>query len=205
MNTKKIGFWLVLLTLAMAIMACEFEASTANITNAVMTKDEAGSTQTTVYAPKDAFFCIVSLANAPDDTKVKAVWTAVDVAGVAANTQILENFTQLSGRSNLTHRAVQNGILAHEVLRPKSLRADAPPGAAADRIRAERWDVKEQCRFSAACLPRRKHRRLSGAPGVTRTRDPLLRKQVPHVPPASLRFMSFSVVRVPSKTPGQMP
>ena len=101
MNTKKIGFWLVLLTLAMAIMACEFEASTANITNAVMTKDEAGSTQTTVYAPKDAFFCIVSLANAPDDTKVKAVWTAVDVAGVAANTQILEK-EMVTGLSKLT-------------------------------------------------------------------------------------------------------
>lgn len=90
MNAKKIGFWLVILTVVMAIMACDFEVSTANITNAVMTKDSEGKVQTTVYAPTDPFYCIVSLANAPDDTKVKAVWIAVDVAGVAPNTQILE-------------------------------------------------------------------------------------------------------------------
>ena len=101
MNSKKVGFWLVILAVVLATVACEFSASTANITNAVMTKDQEGKTQTTVYAPTDAFYCIVSLANAPDDTKVKAVWTAVDVAGVAANTQILE-IEMVTGLSKLT-------------------------------------------------------------------------------------------------------
>jgi len=90
MSTKKVGFWLVILAVVLASVACEFSASTANITNAVMTKDQEGKNQVTVYAPTDPFYCIVSLANAPEDTKVKAVWIAVDVAGVTANTQILE-------------------------------------------------------------------------------------------------------------------
>jgi hypothetical protein len=35
----------------------------------------------TVFAPDQTFYCIVELANAPDDTKLKAVWTAVEVEG----------------------------------------------------------------------------------------------------------------------------
>lgn len=101
MKTKKLGFWLVILTVVLASVACEFSASTANITNAVMTKDSEGKNQTTIYSPADAFYCIVSLANAPEDTKVKAVWIAVDVAGVTANTQILEK-ELTSGLSSLT-------------------------------------------------------------------------------------------------------
>ena len=34
-----------------------------------------------MFSPDQTFYCIVELANAPDDTKLKAVWTAVEVEG----------------------------------------------------------------------------------------------------------------------------
>ncbi|HFQ94300.1 MAG TPA: hypothetical protein ENK32_09840, partial [Anaerolineae bacterium] len=51
--------------------------STANIKNATLANDEAGANATTSFAPEDTFYLLVDLANAPDDTTVKAVWTAV--------------------------------------------------------------------------------------------------------------------------------
>lgn len=71
---------LVLLTLA-----CGFSVSTANITNAYLTPNADGSGQTTVFTGDQTFYCIVELANAPDDTSLKAVWIAVDVEGVDPN------------------------------------------------------------------------------------------------------------------------
>lgn len=90
MNNKKIGFWLVTLTVILATLACNFSASTAKITDVVMTTDDQGQNQTTTYGQTDPFYCIVSLKNAPDDTVVKAIWTAVDVEGEEANTLIQE-------------------------------------------------------------------------------------------------------------------
>ena len=90
MIRNRLSLWAVLLTMLLATAACDFEASTANITGAIMAKDKDGKSQTTVFAPTDVFYAIVTLANAPDDTKVKAVWTAVDVAGVDPNTLITD-------------------------------------------------------------------------------------------------------------------
>jgi hypothetical protein len=90
MSVKKLPILSVVLVLVLATLACGFSASTANITKAVMTTDEAGQNETTVFAPTDVFYCIVTLANAPDDTKVKAVWTAVAVEGADPNTSLME-------------------------------------------------------------------------------------------------------------------
>jgi len=84
MNNKRnllIGFVISLLMLAS--LACEASASTATISSATLTSDSAGATATTSYAPDATFYCAVALANAPDTTKVKAVWYAVDDAGTA--------------------------------------------------------------------------------------------------------------------------
>jgi hypothetical protein len=43
-----------------------------------------------VFAPDEEFHCVGNLSNAPDDTKLKAVWTAVDVQSVDPNTRIDE-------------------------------------------------------------------------------------------------------------------
>ncbi len=74
--------------LLLAILACSFSASTASITNAKMARDNEGKDPTTVFSPTDVFYCVADLNNAPNDTKVRASWTAVDVQGQNPNTSI---------------------------------------------------------------------------------------------------------------------
>ncbi|OJX38424.1 MAG: hypothetical protein BGO78_10545 [Chloroflexi bacterium 44-23] len=109
MKKSKIGFWFVILTVIFATLACSFSASTAKVTDAVMTSDEQGQNQTSVYGPTDDFYCIVNLANAPDDTKVNAVWTAIDAEGVDANTVILEK-ELVSGSDTLTFSLTNDNL-----------------------------------------------------------------------------------------------
>jgi hypothetical protein len=76
--------------LAALSLACGFNFSTANIAGATLAKDAAGNTPTTTFAQDEVFFAVVELANAPDDTKVKAVWTAVEAEGIDPNHKIDE-------------------------------------------------------------------------------------------------------------------
>lgn len=75
----------------LATLACGFSASTAKITDAYLAFDEGGTQKTTAYTPTDKFFVIVELANAPDDTVTKAVWTGVELANGEKNVKLLEN------------------------------------------------------------------------------------------------------------------
>jgi hypothetical protein len=70
----------------------ELSFSTANIADARLTKDEAGTQATSTFNPEDTFYLIVDLANAPDSTTVKAEWTAVSVEGADPNT-LLDDVT----------------------------------------------------------------------------------------------------------------
>lgn len=95
---------LVLLSMALWLAACgggKVSVSTANIAKAHLSTDEAGAQSTTAFSPQDVFYLTVGLANAPDDTTVKAVWTAVDAAGAAANT-VLDDAELTSGSATLT-------------------------------------------------------------------------------------------------------
>ena len=86
MKPRKLQILLVLATMALAALACGGSFSTANITSAKMAADGDGIQETTVFAQDQIFYCIVKVANAPEDTKVKAVWTAVEVEGEQPNT-----------------------------------------------------------------------------------------------------------------------
>ena len=90
--TKRQRFHIVLAVLALsaavATVGCSF--STANIKSAKLAADREGTQETAVFAKDQVFFCIIQLANAPDDTKVKSVWTAVSVEGTAPNFKIDE-------------------------------------------------------------------------------------------------------------------
>jgi hypothetical protein len=90
MKVNKLFFVaLAVLALMLSSLACEASASTANISNAHMSVDEADSTQTTVYAPDaPSFYCYYDLNNAPDDTVVKGVWTLVSAEGYDPNQEI---------------------------------------------------------------------------------------------------------------------
>ena len=90
MRRKWFAIPALILMLFLATLACNFSVSTAKITGAVLTKDQNNVISTTVFGPDDVIYCIVNLANAPEDTKVKAVWTVVQAEGVDSNQQIAE-------------------------------------------------------------------------------------------------------------------
>jgi hypothetical protein len=106
MNSRKWSILLVIGALVLASLACSFSASTASIAEAEMAKDEAGTQPTTVFAPEDIFYCNVELANAPDGTLVKSVWTAVDVEGADPNTPLDE--TEIESGSGTVHFNLSN-------------------------------------------------------------------------------------------------
>jgi hypothetical protein len=81
--------FLFLCLLILATLACGGSFSTANISDAYMSKDDAGDQQTTVFAQTDTpFYSQVFLANAPDDTTVRVVWTAVSVENEDPNLEL---------------------------------------------------------------------------------------------------------------------
>ena len=109
MFRKRIMFLLVLSTLVLSSLACEFSASTAKISDAVMARDAEGNDPTTTFAPEDTFYCLVTLANAPDDTTVRAVWTAVEVEGTNPNT-VIDESTVDSGSGTLEFNLTNSNL-----------------------------------------------------------------------------------------------
>jgi hypothetical protein len=102
MRKSRFSIILVIVMLAIAALACGGSISTANIKSAALSIYESGSPETTVFKQDDlTVYCLVQLANAPDDTVVKAVWTAVDVEGVDPNT-LLDQSELTSGDAELT-------------------------------------------------------------------------------------------------------
>jgi len=87
-------------------LACGFSASTANIADAKTARDYDGNDPTNVFAQDETFYCTVELANAPDDTTVKASWTAVEVDGEQPNTFIDE--AELTTGSGILHFELSN-------------------------------------------------------------------------------------------------
>ncbi len=103
MNKRVLPIILFLSALVLASLACGASVSTANISGAYLTADENGSGQTTEFTQDQTFYAIAKLANAPDDTKVKAVWYAVAVDGVDANT-LLDSAEMTGGDQALTFK-----------------------------------------------------------------------------------------------------
>jgi hypothetical protein len=102
LNVKKWKIFMILAVILALNVACGFSASTANIKEAKMARDNEGAQPTTTFAPTDTtFFCNIDLANAPDDTKIKAVWTAVQVEG--ADPETLIDQSELTAGSGTLH------------------------------------------------------------------------------------------------------
>lgn len=87
--TRWISFVAALLVLT--ALACGFNVSTANIQEANMARDAAGSQPTTTFEQDETFYAVVELANAPDDTRIKAVWTMIEGDGEEPNQQLWED------------------------------------------------------------------------------------------------------------------
>jgi hypothetical protein len=99
-NRSKILYAFIILTLI--TMACEFSFSSAKISDVIMSKDENGTSPTTVFGSSDVFYCIVETSNAPSSTMVKVEWYAddVDYEDIAPNT-LLEAY-ELEGSDVFT-------------------------------------------------------------------------------------------------------
>jgi hypothetical protein len=109
MNKYRLQIGLAIALVMLTILACGFNVSTANIKEANTARDYDGTQLTTVFAPDETFYCVATLANAPDDTTVKAAWTAVEAEGVEPNFFIDE--AELTGGSNTLHFELSNDNL----------------------------------------------------------------------------------------------
>jgi len=96
---RKPIFFVIVLVMA-TILACGFSVSTANIKDVTMARDPDGAEPTTTFTQDDNFYAIVEVANAPDDTTVKAEWVAVEADGIEPNFVIGEK--ELVGGGTLT-------------------------------------------------------------------------------------------------------
>ena len=84
-NRAVFSAFLALAVAALALSACGFSISTANIQDATLAKgyDNGNAVDpTNVFAAEDQeIHLVVNVGNAPDDTNVKTVWSMVAVAG----------------------------------------------------------------------------------------------------------------------------
>ena len=94
--------------LILALTACSFSSSTANISSAKMARDKDGKQPTKTFSPDEPFYCIVELSNAPKDTKVKAVWVAAKAEGAKPNTMI-DDAKVTSGSGQLQFNLTNKG------------------------------------------------------------------------------------------------
>ncbi len=100
MKRYKVQLLAIIVMVLLASLACGASFSTAKIADAKMTSDSEGTQETTKFAQDQVFYCIVTLANAPEDTKIKAVWTAVEVEGEQPNL-LIDQAEMTSGNQNV--------------------------------------------------------------------------------------------------------
>jgi hypothetical protein len=81
MRTAKGGLALSLGLLVLVAVACNFSASTANISDLKLSKDEAGKQATSSFAPADTIYAVATISNAPGAVKVKGRLAIEDVEG----------------------------------------------------------------------------------------------------------------------------
>ena len=106
---RRFMLFLLLSSLTVAVAACD--ASTANIQSAVLAHDfqnNAAVGPTTTFAPGDTFHLVVQLANAPDGTTVKTVWTAVDAADGQIKDQKIDEKQLTTGSAPIDFTLVPN-------------------------------------------------------------------------------------------------
>jgi hypothetical protein len=106
MQRFKFQMLVIVMVLVIAAIACEGSVSTANIKDAYLATDVDGANRTTVFSQDAVFYVFVDLANAPDDTTLKAVWIAVNVQDTDPNLQI--NETEFTSGDALVHFQLEN-------------------------------------------------------------------------------------------------
>lgn len=84
MRTKRWDLTLGLGVLLVTALACNFSASTANISSLKISKDKGAATETSSFAPNDTVYAAAVISNAPGALKAKGILSAEQVEGVDA-------------------------------------------------------------------------------------------------------------------------
>jgi len=110
MKGHKFQLLVIVAMVLLVSLACGGSFSTAKISDAKLTSDSEGTAETTKFAQDQVFYCIVTLANAPEDTKIIAIWTAVEVEGEQPNL-LIDQAEMTSGNQNVfTFNLTNNGL-----------------------------------------------------------------------------------------------
>jgi hypothetical protein len=109
MKQNKLPVVFAVLVIVLATLACGFSASTANISDAYLARDNQSADRTAVFAQDEIFYCIVQLANAPDDTAVKVVWYAVNAQDTEPNL-LIDQAETTGGDGIIPFNLTNNGL-----------------------------------------------------------------------------------------------
>lgn len=146
-RNKNKGLFLIFLLM---LVACGGTAA-PQISSTILSKEESGGRSTTVFAPTDTFYLIAEV-DGPENTRVKATWTAVNAENVDPNYLIDEVEQTFSGSNTLTFDLVGNSIwpvgeykvdltLNGEPNQSLTFRVQAPMGQTSDTPVAENTPV----------------------------------------------------------------
>ena len=120
MNRIKTFSWFLLVAFISIAADCQY--SSAKIADATLAKEvnadkEAVGSANSFEPTIPVIHCVVKLANAPEDTKLTAKWTVVNVAGEQPNTKIVESNIDAVGKNNIidfTFKPTGDGLPAGE-------------------------------------------------------------------------------------------
>ena len=84
MRTKRWDFTLGLGVLLATALACNFSATTANISSLKVSKDKGAGTETSSFAPADTVYAVAVISNASEKLKATGKLSAEQVEGMAA-------------------------------------------------------------------------------------------------------------------------
>jgi hypothetical protein len=104
MRTARGGLAVSLGVLVFAALACNFSASTANISDLKLGKDQAATQTTNSFAATDTVYAVATISNAPGAVKVKGRLAFEDVEGEQAGPiPGLEKTLDLPGSGTATY------------------------------------------------------------------------------------------------------
>src|SRR5215210_5333258 len=84
MRTNRWNLVLALGLMLSAVLACNFSATTANISSLKLGKDESAKTEANEFKPSDVVYAVAQISNTSDKHKVKARVVYDDVRGQSA-------------------------------------------------------------------------------------------------------------------------
>jgi len=81
MRRNKLNLALCLCVLLATVLACNFSASTANLSSLKISKDKSGSPEASTFGGNDTIYAVAEVSNAPGKTQAKGRLVIEDVEG----------------------------------------------------------------------------------------------------------------------------